>query len=186
VQMKDNCRIGPKEEGESPLSSEASPQTAKPLPSVVINRSCTRPALKDGSKAERTLKRPWTGSALQRACSLSTGVYAGAEPAPPPRWEGSRGIGSEKLDSNLKIPFAQRILTGDNGSQPSSGGPPGGAADRKPTAGSDLPLRAQKPLTFSPNGVRIETATDHLQGLSWPTLCRSRGSVSCLFRTRTK
>jgi len=42
-----------------------------------------RPALKDGSKMERTLKRPRIGSALQRACSVSTGVYAGAEVVPP-------------------------------------------------------------------------------------------------------
>jgi len=38
-----------------------------------------RPALKDGPDAEKALKRPRIGSALQRVCSLSTGVYAGAE-----------------------------------------------------------------------------------------------------------
>jgi hypothetical protein len=37
-----------------------------------------RPALKDGPNVERTLKRPITGSALQRACYVSAAVYAGA------------------------------------------------------------------------------------------------------------
>ena len=52
-----------------------------------------RPALKDGPDAEKALKRPRIGSALQRVCSLSTGVYAGAETSrfsSFPRKRGSR------------------------------------------------------------------------------------------------
>jgi len=70
--------------GEGRLSqrtaSEAAPQTGEPFPKrPTIDRPCPRPALKDGSNRKRTLKRPRTGSALQRACAASTGVYAGAE-----------------------------------------------------------------------------------------------------------
>jgi ferredoxin-type protein NapH len=42
-----------------------------------FEKSPVSPVLKNGSNAERTLKRPNNDSALQRACDVSAGVYAG-------------------------------------------------------------------------------------------------------------